>query len=71
MLKINEDIAPPREILQTFVVVGGGGWGHFDFVNFCIFAKLCLRLFDTYHVQKLGKFTNLKTLFPVVSTKFP
>ena len=38
-------------------------------VNFCHFAELYLRLLETYHWQ-LGKFTNIKTVFPV-SKDFP
>ena len=73
LLKINEDIAPrSREILQTLV------WWRTQtcpppYQRLQIFATLRTYIFARLRriTFKFGNFTNIKALFPVVSTDFP
>ena len=78
LLTTNKDIAPQKSPnFRDVCMVGGGGHKLAPLptptietsVNFCHFAELYLRLLETCHWQ-LGKFTNIKTVFPV-SKDFP
>ena len=71
-LKVTQDIVPrSREILQTFVWSGITNLPPTRYSRLQIFAAL--QIFARFRpiTFKLGKFTNIKKPFPVVSKDFP
>ena len=73
-LKVTYDIVPrSREILQTFVWSGVTNLPPTRYNRLQIFAALQSYIFPHFRpvTFKLGKFTNIKTPFPVVSKDFP